>query len=34
VKTFVIQRDDEVIEQIKVRVEQCREYFNELITQL
>ena len=34
VKTFVIQRDDEVIEQIKIRVEQCREYFNQLITQL
>jgi hypothetical protein len=34
VKTFVIKRDDEVIEQIKVRVEQCREYFNELIAQL
>jgi hypothetical protein len=34
VKTFVIQRDEEVIEQIKVRVEQCREYFNELIQQL
>jgi len=34
VKTFVIKRDDEVIEQIKVRVEQCREYFNELIAVL
>ena len=34
VKTFVIKRDEEVIEQIKIRVEQCREYFNELITQL
>jgi hypothetical protein len=34
VKTFVIKRDEEVIEQIKVRVEQCREYFNQLITQL
>ena len=34
VKVFTIKRDDEVIEQIKVRVEQCREYFNELIQQL
>jgi hypothetical protein len=34
VKTFVIKRDDEVIEAIKVRVEQCRDYFNELIKQL
>ena len=33
-KVFTILRDDEVIEAIKVRVEQCREYFNELITQL
>ena len=34
VKIFTIQRDEEVIEAIKVRVEQCREYFNQLITQL
>lgn len=34
VKTFAIQRDNEVIEQIKLKVEQCREYYNQLIEQL
>jgi hypothetical protein len=34
VKVFTIKRDEEVIEQIKIRVEQCREYFNQLIEQL
>lgn len=34
VKTFTIYRDEEVIEQIKLKVEQCREYYNELITKL
>jgi hypothetical protein len=31
VKTFKIAKDDEVIEAIKTRIEQCREYYNELI---
>lgn len=30
VKVFEVERDDEVIEQIKERVELCREYFNTL----
>jgi hypothetical protein len=34
VKTFVIQKDDEVIEAIKTRIEECREYYNELINKL
>jgi hypothetical protein len=33
-KTFKIAKDDKVIEDIKVRVEQCREYFNQLIEHL
>ena len=33
-KTFKIAKDDEVIEAIKTRIEQCREYYNELIKQL
>jgi hypothetical protein len=33
-KTFKIAKDDEVIEAIKARIEQCREYYNELIKQL
>lgn len=31
VKTHVIKRDDEVIEAIKTRIEECREYYNNLI---
>ena len=31
VKTFKIAKDDEVIESIKTRIEQCREYYNNLI---
>ena len=31
VKTHVIKRDDEVIESIKTRIEECREYYNNLI---
>jgi hypothetical protein len=34
VKTFKIAKDDDVIEAIKTRIEQCREYYNELIKQL
>lgn len=34
VKAFTILRDDEVIEGIKTRIEQCREYYNKLIEQL
>ena len=30
-KTFKIAKDDEVIEAIKTRIEQCREYYNNLI---
>ena len=30
-KTFKIAKDDKVIEDIKTRIEQCREYYNELI---
>ena len=33
-KTFKIAKEDEVIEAIKTRIEQCREYYNELIKQL
>ena len=33
-KTFKIAKDDVVIEAIKTRIEQCREYYNELIKQL
>ena len=33
-KTFKIAKDDEVIEQIKTRIEECREYYNNLITKL
>ena len=31
VKTFRIAKDDEVIEAIKTRIEECREYYNNLI---
>ena len=31
VKTFRIAKDDEVIEAIKTRIEQCREYYDNLI---
>jgi hypothetical protein len=34
VKTFIIQKDDVVIEAIKTRIEECREYYNELIIKL
>jgi hypothetical protein len=34
VKTFKIAKDDEVIEAIKTRIEECREYYNELIQKL
>jgi hypothetical protein len=34
VKTFKIAKDDEVIEAIKTRIEECREYYNELINKL
>jgi hypothetical protein len=30
-KTFKIAKDDKVIEDIKTRIEQCREYYNNLI---
>jgi len=33
-KVFKIAKDDEVIKDIKTRIEQCREYYNELITNL
>jgi hypothetical protein len=33
-KTFKIAKDDEVIEAIKTRIEECREYYNELIIKL
>jgi hypothetical protein len=33
-KTFKIVKDDEVIEAIKTRIEECREYYNELINKL
>jgi hypothetical protein len=31
VKTHVIKRDEKVIEAIKTRIEECREYYNNLI---
>jgi hypothetical protein len=31
IKTFKIAKDDEVIEAIKTRIEECREYYNNLI---
>jgi hypothetical protein len=31
VKVYTIKRDNEVIEQIKAKVELCRDYFNQLI---
>jgi hypothetical protein len=31
IKTFRIAKDDEVIEAIKTRIEECREYYNNLI---
>ena len=31
VRTYVIKRDDKVIEDIKTRIEECRELFNQLI---
>jgi len=34
VKTFKIAKDEEVIEAIKTRIEECREYYNELIIKL
>ena len=33
-KVFKIARDEQVIEDIKTRIEQCREYYNELLTNL
>ena len=30
-KTFIIERDQDVIEEIKTRIEQCRDYYNDLI---
>jgi hypothetical protein len=33
-KTFKIAKDDTVIEEIKTRIELCREYYNELLTNL
>tara|TARA_R100001530_G_C4310987_1_gene153004 strand:+ start:555 stop:1259 length:705 start_codon:yes stop_codon:yes gene_type:complete len=30
VKTFIIEYDENIIEEIKQRVEECREYYNEL----
>ena len=33
-KTFKIVKDDVVIENIKTRIEECREYYNELINKL
>jgi hypothetical protein len=33
-KTFKIAKDEKVIENIKTRIEECREYYNELIKQL
>jgi hypothetical protein len=33
-KTFKIVKDDVIIENIKTRIEECREYYNELIKQL
>jgi hypothetical protein len=33
-KVFKIAKDDEVIEAIKTRIEECREYYNELINKL
>ena len=30
VKNFIIERDEEIIDKIKSRVEQCREYYAEL----
>jgi hypothetical protein len=33
-KVFKIAKDDKVIEDIKTRIEQCREYYNELIQKL
>jgi hypothetical protein len=31
VKTHVVKRDNEVIEAIKTRIEECREYYNQII---
>ncbi len=31
VKTHVVKRDDDVIEAIKTRIEECREYYTNLI---
>jgi hypothetical protein len=31
VKTHIIKRDEEVIEAIKTRIEECREYYNQII---
>jgi hypothetical protein len=33
-KVFKIAKDEKVIEEIKTRIEQCREYYNELLTNL
>jgi len=33
-KTFKIVKDDVIIESIKTRIEECREYYNELINKL
>jgi len=33
-KSFKITKDDKVIEDIKTRIEQCREYYNDLIQKL
>ena len=34
VKTFKIAKDDNVIEAIKTRIKECREYYNELIERI
>jgi len=34
VKVFKIAKDEEIIEKIKQRVEECREYYNNLIQTL
>jgi hypothetical protein len=31
VKTHVVKRDEDVIEAIKTRIEECNEYYNEII---
>jgi len=34
VKTFKIAKDEKIIEDIKTRIEQCRDYYNDLIQKL